>query len=169
MKIKWRRYSFGKNCHFGRGVQLWAKNNISIGNNLYMGRFSQIESDAIIGDNVIMGNHVALVGKFDHNYQQIGVPIRLASAIRDQDYNWKGLNLTTIIEDDVWVGYGATVMQGVKIHQGAIIAAGAVVTKDVEAYAIYGGNPARKIADRFDTAEEMQKHCLILKQSNTKK
>lgn len=167
-KVVYSKYKIAEGFHAGIRVNLWAKSTLTIGKNFYIGRDSFIETDCIIGDNVIFGNKVAIVGKFDHHYQQIGVPIRLATAIRDESYNWKGLNLVTIIEDDVWVGYGATIMQGVKIHQGAIIAAGAVVTKDVEAYAIYGGNPAIKIADRFDTPEEMQKHCLILKQSDTK-
>ncbi len=55
-----------------------------------------------------------------------------------------------IVDDDVWIGYGATIMSGVHIGQGAIIAAGAVVTKDVPAYAIVGGSPARIIKWRFD-------------------
>lgn len=168
-KVVYSKYEIGEGFHAGLRVNLWAKSRLTIGKNFYMGRDSFIETNCVIGDNVIFGNRVAIVGKYDHHYQQTGTPIRLASAIRDQDYNWKGLNLITIIEDDVWVGYGSTVMQGVKIHQGAIIAAGSVVTKDVEAYTIYGGNPARKIADRFDTPEEMHKHCLILNQSGTKK
>lgn len=55
-----------------------------------------------------------------------------------------------IIDDDVWIGYGATIMSGVHIAQGAVIAAGAVVTKDVPAYAIVGGVPAKVIKFRFD-------------------
>lgn len=55
-----------------------------------------------------------------------------------------------IVDDDVWIGFGATIMSGVHIGQGAIIAAGAVVTKDVEPYAIYAGVPAKKIKMRFD-------------------
>jgi chloramphenicol O-acetyltransferase type B len=164
-KVKFRKYKIDSGFHAGKRVHLWAKSQIKIGKNFYIGRDSFIETDCIIGDNVIFGNKVAVVGKYDHHYQQIGVPIRLASSIREKSYDWKGLNLITIIENDVWVGYGSTVMQGIKIHQGAIIAAGSVVTKDVEAYTICGGNPARKIADRFNTPEEMQEHCLILQQS----
>ena len=62
-----------------------------------------------------------------------------------------------IVEDDVWIGYGATIMSGVHICQGAVIAAGAVVTKDVPAYAIVGGVPAKLIKYRFD--EELINEC----------
>ena len=54
-----------------------------------------------------------------------------------------------VVEDDVWFGYGATVMSGVHVGQGAIVAAGAVVSKDVPPYAIVGGVPARVIKYRF--------------------
>ncbi len=55
-----------------------------------------------------------------------------------------------IIEDEVWIGFGATILSGVKIGKGAIIAAGSIVTKDVPPYAIMGGNPAKLIKYRFD-------------------
>ena len=54
-----------------------------------------------------------------------------------------------VIDDDVWIGYGATIMSGVHIGQGAVVAAGAVVTKDVPPYAIVGGVPAKIIKYRF--------------------
>lgn len=54
-----------------------------------------------------------------------------------------------IVDDDVWIGYGATIMSGVHIGQGAVVAAGAVVTKDVPPYAIVGGVPAKVIKYRF--------------------
>ncbi|MEH6656450.1 acyltransferase [Leeuwenhoekiella marinoflava] len=156
----WRKYVFGKNFHAGRGVVLWAKNSITIGKNFYIGRYSQIECDAVIGDNVIIGNYVAFVGKYDHKYQQIGTPTRLASAIRDKDYDWLGLQSKIIIEDDVWIGYGAVIMSGVKIFRGSIIAAGSIVTKDVPVNSIVGGNPAKFLRHRFNNAEwhEHTKH-----------
>lgn len=52
--------------------------------------------------------------------------------------------------DDVWIGYGVVILSGITINQGAIIAAGSVVTKDVPAYAIVGGNPAKFIKYRFE-------------------
>ena len=55
-----------------------------------------------------------------------------------------------IIGNDVWVGYGAIILSGVTIGDGAAIGAGAVVTRDVEPYAIMGGNPAKIIRMRFD-------------------
>lgn len=160
--FKWRNYRIGFNFHAGRGVNIWAKKFVVIGDNFYIGRYSQIECDAAIGNNVIFGNYVALVGKYDHHYNQIGVPIRLASQIRDKDYNWKGLNSCITIEDDVWVGYGAILMSGIKIGRGAIVAAGSIVTKNVNPYSIVGGNPAKHISYRF-SPREMEEHEAILK------
>ena len=56
----------------------------------------------------------------------------------------------TVVGNDVWIGYGAVVMPGVRIGDGAIVAAMSVVTKDVPAYAIVGGNPATVLRPRFD-------------------
>jgi hypothetical protein len=63
------------------------------------------------------------------------------------------------IGNDVWIGHGAIVLPGRRIGDGAVIAAGAVVTKDVAAYSIVGGNPAREIRQRFgvDIAERLQR------------
>ncbi|NJB35398.1 acyltransferase [Croceivirga sp. JEA036] len=157
-RIKWRRYQFGPNFYAGLRVSLWAKDTLTIGRNFYIGRDSQIETDCVIGDNVIFGNCVAIVGKYDHHFQQIGYPIRLASRIRDDHYDWKGKGQLTRIEDDVWVGYGSIIMSGVTLAKGCIIAAGAVVTRDTEPYSIYGGNPAKKIANRFNSLQDLQTH-----------
>ena len=51
------------------------------------------------------------------------------------------------IEDDVWIGTGAVILPGVTLHRGAVIGAGAVVTKDVDAYTVVGGVPAKFIKD----------------------
>jgi len=156
--LKWRRFSFGKNPYFGLNVNMTARHSITIGDNFYMGRFSQIECDAIIGDNVMFANFVGVVGKYDHHYQQVGVPTRLASRIRDKDYNWKGLDSKVVIEDDVWVGYRSILVSGIRVGTGSIIAAGSVVTKDVEPYSIYGGVPAKKICNRFDDPADLEEH-----------
>jgi len=59
----------------------------------------------------------------------------------------------TVIGNDVWIGSEAIVMPGVRVGDGAVIGTRAVVTRDVEPYAIVGGNPARVIRKRFDEAE----------------
>lgn len=63
-----------------------------------------------------------------------------------------------VVDDDVWIGYGATIMSGVRIGKGAVIASGAVVVKDIPPYAIAGGVPARVIKYRFpeDIIESVQ-------------
>jgi len=160
-KIKYRSFDIGSNFHVGKNVFLWAKNKIIIGDNFYLGRNSQIECDVEIGNNVICGNNVAFVGKYDHNFKDIGKPIRLASKIRDKDYQWKGLCSKTIVEDDVWIGYGSIIMSGVKIGRGSIIAAGSIVTKEILPYSIVGGNPAKNITERF-TSKEIDLHELKL-------
>lgn len=157
-KIIYRRYEIGKGFHSGVRVRIWGRQKVIIGRNFYIGRDSFIETDVVIGDNVMFGNRVAIIGRYDHHYQQIGTPTRLAPQIRDPEYNWKGIGMLTVIENDVWVGYGSTVMGGVKIAEGSIIGAGSLVTKDVEPYSIYAGVPARKVRSRFDNIDDLRKH-----------
>lgn len=81
-----------------------------------------------------------------------------SDAMDGKSYPTKG---NTIIGNDVWIGYGATIMPGVNIGDGAIIATKSLVTKDVAPYAIVGGNPAKTIKNRF--AEEKIQALLKLK------
>jgi len=163
--IKWKRFTFGSNFHAGRNVEIWAKDTVVIGNNCYIGRNSQIECNITIGKDVLIGNNVAFIGRYDHNYQEIGKPIRFSSQIRDSDYTWKEINSITIVEDDVWIGYGSIILSGVTIQQGSIVGAGSVVTKNIEAYSIYAGSPAKKIANRFDNEEDTLLHKKIYSSS----
>ena len=165
MHVRWRRYRFGRNLYVGRLVSMWAKHSISIGNNFYIGRFSQIECDAVIGNNVMFANNVSLVGRHDHDFSQIGVPTRLARRIRDKDYSGKGLGEKVIIEDDVWIGHGSIILSGIKIGQGSIIASGSVVTKEVEPFSIYAGNPAVKIKSRFNSEKDKVEHIRLYNQN----
>ena len=68
-----------------------------------------------------------------------------------------------VIEDGVWMGCNVIVLKGVKVGRGAVVAAGAVVTKDVPPYAIVGGNPAKVIKFRF-TDEQILEHERYLKE-----
>lgn len=72
------------------------------------------------------------------------------NAMDGKSYPTKG---NTVVGNDVWIGYKATIMPGVTIGDGAIIGSGAVVTKDVEPYSIVGGNPTKTIRKRFDEAK----------------
>lgn len=155
--IIWRQYRIGSNFYVGRNVKFWAKVQIQIGNNFYMGRNSQIECNAIIGDNVLIANNVALIGRNDHDFKKIGVNIRDASQVRDIDYSGKENNSFINIGSDVWIGYGVIIYSGVKIGNGSVVAAGSVVIKDVEPYEIIGGNPAKHIGFRFNE-DEIKQH-----------
>jgi acetyltransferase-like isoleucine patch superfamily enzyme len=127
-------------------------------NDLIAGKYSFIGSQCMIGPKVKLGNYVmfgpriAVIGA-DHIFNKPGVPII---------FSGRPEMPTTIIEDDAWVGYGATLMAGIKIGRGAIVAAGAVVTKDVPAYEIHGGVPAKKIGIRFQTPQDCYSHDNML-------
>ncbi|MEO1712671.1 MAG: CatB-related O-acetyltransferase [Bacteroidota bacterium] len=69
-----------------------------------------------------------------------------SGAMDEKSYPTKG---DTVVGNDVWIGYGATIMPGVTIGDGSIIATKSVVTKDVAPYSIVGGNPAKEIRKRF--------------------
>ena len=69
-----------------------------------------------------------------------------SNAMDGKEYPVKG---DTVVGNDVWIGYGATIMPGVTIGDGAIIATKSVVTKDVAPFSIVGGNPAKEIRKRF--------------------
>jgi len=81
-----------------------------------------------------------------------------SNAMEGKSYPFKG---NTVVGNDVWIGYNATIMGGVTIGDGAIIAANATVVKDVAPYSIVGGNPAKEIRKRF--CEEEIKKLLELK------
>jgi virginiamycin A acetyltransferase len=116
-----------------------------INDKLIIGRYCSIASDVKFIMNG--GNHeIAPIstfpfGIFGNGWEKVNEPENMASK-----YPNKG---NTVIGNDVWLGYGATIMPGVKIGTGAIVASKAVVTKDVPDYAIVGGNPARIIRKRF--------------------
>jgi len=69
------------------------------------------------------------------------------------------------IEDDTWLGARSTVLSGVTIHEGAVIAAGCLVSRDVPAYEIHGGVPNRKIGERF-SASTLETHRREIKKKN---
>jgi acetyltransferase-like isoleucine patch superfamily enzyme len=153
--------SYKNNFSFGRGTIFYAPNKIEIGENVYIGKYCSIETDVKIGDNVLIANNCGLIGKYDHNFKQIGVPIKNSDWIGDINYNFKGKNLSITIENDVWIGFGSIVLSGITIGRGSIIAAGSTITNNVEPYSIYAGCPGKKIGIRFNK-EEVEEHELRL-------
>lgn len=109
----------------------------------YVGPGSVICPKVKVGNFTMIANNVSFLGG-DHNYKRVGIPIVFSG--RDE-------LKPTIIGDDVWIGAHCIVMAGVHIGDGAIVAAGSVVTKDIEEFSIYGGIPAKKIKDRFSERE----------------
>ncbi|MGH4051627.1 MAG: DapH/DapD/GlmU-related protein [Clostridium sp.] len=77
----------------------------------------------------------------------------------DEEFFRKRESIITCIGHDTWIGHGVTIMAGIKIGNGAVVGAGAVVTKDVQAYSIVAGVPAKEIKKRFeaDIIEKLEK------------
>ena len=84
-----------------------------------------------------MGSMVTIFSE-NHNYERLSLPIRKQGESR------KGI----IIEDDCWIGAGSTILNGVTVGQGSVIAARLVVTKDVESFSVVAGVPAQLIKRR---------------------
>jgi len=112
---------------------------ITIGKNCFLGEFNVVrgQGGVSIGDNVYTGPMVKVVA-VNHIYDD---PLR---PIREQGITAKGI----VIEDDVWLGAGVTVVDGVTIGQGSVIGAGAVVKDDIPPYSIAVGVPAKPIKNR---------------------
>lgn len=118
-----RRFFCGKYCHYS------PKNVINIGRDFYMDNCCHLAANADIGDNVLFASFVALVGG-DHKFDDIDCNIMDAG---------REILKTIRIDNNVWIGHNSIILHGVAIGEGAIVAAGSVVTKDVASYAIVGG------------------------------
>jgi acetyltransferase-like isoleucine patch superfamily enzyme len=147
----------GKNVRFfpfNSDIHYW---NVTAGDDVYIGPFAcficgiagiEIGSKVIMGPNVtiITGEHpIDLRGRYIYDIKE---------KRPEEDVRVK-------IQDDVWLGAGATILKGVEIGRGAVVAAGAVVKKDVPPYAIVGGIPAKVIKYR-GTGEELKAHEIKL-------
>ena len=153
----------GRDLYFGTGCRIGTPGNISVGDDLICsgddflfaddgGRLSlgnsvgmnyRVSIDASCGGEIIIGDHVMIgpnvvMRSSNHRYDDLKKPRQLQGHVPG----------VIRIEDDVWIGANAVILSGVTIRRGAIIAAGAVVTKDVDSYAIVGGVPARLIKKR---------------------
>lgn len=164
-------FRFGKNLQIGKGCHIDALSSkgVSLGNNVSIGKFTTIECSGSlknigvglsvgdysslgthgyfgcaggikIGSNTIFGNFVSMHSE-NHNFKSDVIPIRL------QGVNSLGIK----IGDNCWIGAKVTILDGVEIPNGCILAAGALVIPGVyKENSIYGGVPAKLLKSRFD-------------------
>ncbi len=111
--------------------------NSEIGDDSGIGMRSSVGT-VIIGRNVIIGDELIAISR-NHEFADTNKPIKEQGFQEDRPI---------IVDDNVWIGARVILLPGIHIGEGAVIGAGAVVTKDVCPYAIVGGNPAREIGKR---------------------
>lgn len=121
----------GNNINIEKGAIITSK--CSVGNNSGIGINAKLHGTVIIGDNVMMGPE-CIIYTSNHEFSRTDIPM-----------NQQGFRKEKPVEigNDVWIGGRVIILPGVKIGNGCIVGAGAVVTKNIPDYAIVGGNPAK--------------------------
>lgn len=157
-KIQWKRRNAHNTTYMNR---LFDINQVSIGNNTYGGinaiTYEKEKIQLKIGHYCSISEDVTFMLGGQHDYKWV------SSFPFDKKLFNSNLNSSKediVIEDDVWIGYGALIFPGVTIGQGAVVGAKAVVTKDIPPYAIAIGIPAKPIKYRFP--EEIRSFLLTL-------
>ena len=120
-------------CTINNGV-----GDVIIGNETRIGMGNVVIGPVQIGTSVIFAQNIVMSG-LNHSYEDITTPI----------YKQKIITAPIVVEDECWVGANAVITAGVRVGKHSVIAAGAVVTKDIPPYSIAVGNPARVIK-RYD-------------------
>lgn len=118
----------------------------------YIGPGASICPRVRIGTYALIAHQVSIVGG-DHRHDLPGVPVVFSPRPEMPE---------TVIEDDVWVGHRAIILAGVRVGRGAVVAAGAVVTQDVEPFTVVGGVPARPVGVRFADDADRLRHIAML-------
>ncbi len=148
VRKEWRR----KNSHnFTTILNFFPIKRVSVGKGTYGSLYVQLFNKSVflsIGNYCSIAPGVKFIVGADHFLNHISTyPFRVKVLGDTNEGVAKG---NVIVEDDVWIGENAIILSGVTIRQGAVIAAGAVVSNDVPAYAIVGGIPAKLIKYRFE-------------------
>jgi len=128
------------------GIKIGKGSTIHTGARFYNPRNIQIGEDSIIGEGAVLdGRDKLTVG--DH--VDIASEVMIYNSEHDvQSIDFRAIKKPVVIEDYVFIGPRAIILPGVRINKGAVVGAGAVVTRDVEEYSIVGGVPAEKIGER---------------------
>jgi len=144
-----RNVQYGKNFHIGLMTWISAHDRLTIGDDVLIGKLCTIQCNGSIGNGVLIANNVGVIGRIDHDFRKVGVLVRHAPHVSESEDLRKDPRSRIHIGSDVWIGFGSTILSGVSIGNGAIVAAGSVVMSDIEDYDIVSGNPARRIGRRF--------------------
>jgi len=155
----------GRNVSFSVGCYLREYNNINLGNNVGLGIYSQIYASGtgnesiVIRDNVYLNSNVMINADFEGNIE-IGNNCIIGPNVvfRTSDHKFANTKIPMreqghksgmiIVKNDVWIGANASIIGSVRIGEGAIVGAGAVVTDDVDEFSIVAGVPAKQIGSR---------------------
>ena len=154
--------SLCKKCGKNVSIRMKCKANwqrLSIGSNVFINEgalFLNHKADIEIGNHVIFGPNVTVITG-NHRFDIVG---RTIDSIKDCEKREEDDSEVRFCGDN-WIGANVVILKGVIIGEGAVIGAGSVVTKDVPAYAIMAGNPARLIKYRFKN-EEIELHRKVL-------
>lgn len=153
MKLVWFRRKWRKqNGHnLTTAKTCFNANWVTVGNGTYgeldIRHFGNPDERVVIGNYCSIGPECVFMTGGEHRHDGLSTyPFRVKLGLCENESVTRG---PIVLEDDVWLGFRATVMSGVRIGKGAVVAAGAVVTKDVPPYAIVGGVPAKVIKYRF--------------------
>ena len=128
----------GKKVTLGVGVRMYGPENIMLGDDVSIGERATImctRAKVKIGDHVMLGPNVTIITG-GHRTDLIG---RYMTTVTNEEKRPED-DRDVIFEGDNWIGANATILRGVTVGQGAIIAAGAVVTKDVTPFSVWGGH-----------------------------